>query len=184
MLTGAWTSQRSKTVSWLVTCLACQSNNLKETRNCFNCICNRNREEIMFRILENISTMKSSTHMQRTHAGISFINDFCLNILIQKKKSLFLLSRKLYCSCTDKHMQFSMHQASQTPLPRLIPKPLWKTFQLSAGNSFPMGTELALLSHTHFNIHHQLGWTELKPEGGFLSSSMIEGLLLPTANVK
>jgi len=102
-------------------CLGHYSNHLKENRNCFYYTFNRNREETVFRISEIIFRTKSSAHTQRTHAGISFTKEFCLYILyIIVKIKLNFLSRKPYCSCTDKSMCLSTHQASRAPLPRPI----------------------------------------------------------------
>lgn len=151
-------------MSRLTTCLGNYSNSLKENRNCFNYTFNSNREETVFRILEIISRTKSSAHLQRRNAGISFIKEFCLYILrILAKIRMNFLSRKPYCSCTDKSICLSTHRESQAPLPRPISKLLWRHFHLTAGKSFPTGAELSLLLfHMHFNIHHPLGWTELR----------------------
>ena len=73
------------------------------------------------------------------------------------------LSRKPYCSCTGKSMCLSTHRAPQAPLPRPVSKLLWRPFHLTAGESFPTDAERSLpLLHMHFNIHHPLGWTELR----------------------
>lgn len=151
-------------MSQLTTCLGHYRNSLKEKRNCFNYTFNRNREGTAFRILETVSRTKSSTHTQRKHAGISFIKEICLYILrIIAKIKINFLSRKPYCSCPDKSTCLSTHWASQAPLPRPTSKLLWRPFHLTAGKSFPTDAELAfLLLHIHFNIHHPLGWTELR----------------------